>query len=129
MKTKVQKTYWNSQGKHQTAYDKLKNLVPDSGPADTHEGEILRAVSKIYYRYYNDGDSVRMKGGAVQSACTFLQRSDLPVGISRTIEELRVAHNRQEYERHLEKLTSKIVVWIKAKKGKYVENKDDYLQY
>jgi hypothetical protein len=31
-------------------------LMPARGPADTLEGEMLRAVNKIVYRYYNDGD-------------------------------------------------------------------------
>ena len=31
-------------------------LVPDSGKADTKAGEIVRAIARIIYRYYNDGD-------------------------------------------------------------------------
>lgn len=31
-------------------------LVPVSGPAPTLEGELLRAVNRINYRHYNDGD-------------------------------------------------------------------------
>ena len=31
-------------------------LVPDSGKCDTLAGEILRAVNKIEYRWFNDGD-------------------------------------------------------------------------
>lgn len=31
-------------------------LVPAQGPAGTLEGEVIRAVSRIGYRYYNDGD-------------------------------------------------------------------------
>lgn len=31
-------------------------LVPMSGMADTLGGEIVRAVTRIQYRYYNDGD-------------------------------------------------------------------------
>jgi hypothetical protein len=34
----------------------FKKLVPDSGSADTIEGEMIRAMSRILYRYYNDGD-------------------------------------------------------------------------
>ena len=33
-------------------------LVPGSGKADTVAGEIIRAVSRIGYRNYNDGDHV-----------------------------------------------------------------------
>ena len=31
-------------------------LVPGSGNAGTMEGEMLRAINKIVYRKYNDGD-------------------------------------------------------------------------
>ena len=31
-------------------------LVPASGNAGTMEGEMLRAINKIIYRHYNDGD-------------------------------------------------------------------------
>lgn len=33
-------------------------LVPASGKADTVAGEIIRAISRIGYRNYNDGDHV-----------------------------------------------------------------------
>jgi len=31
-------------------------LVPPSGPAKTEEGELVRAIMRIWYRYTNDGD-------------------------------------------------------------------------
>lgn len=31
-------------------------LVPASGMASTVEGEMLRAINRMIYRYYNDGD-------------------------------------------------------------------------
>lgn len=47
-------------------YDKFKNLksyddvfellVPDSGKADTVAGELWRAISRLEYRFFNDGD-------------------------------------------------------------------------
>jgi hypothetical protein len=36
----------------------FEELVPDTGKADTVAGEIIRAVSRIGYRYYNDGDHI-----------------------------------------------------------------------
>lgn len=36
----------------------FSELVPSTGKADTVAGEIIRAVSRISYRYYNDGDRV-----------------------------------------------------------------------
>jgi hypothetical protein len=49
--------YWSGKGPLQKEYDALYNeLVPSMGKADTIEGEVLRAASKIVYRHYNDGD-------------------------------------------------------------------------
>ena len=48
--------YWSKKAnikKHMIIYPKL---VPNYGEADTPEGELLRIISKIYYRYHNDGD-------------------------------------------------------------------------
>ena len=51
-------SYWNNTGKYQKVYTYFwDKLVPLSGNAETPEGELLRNMSKIYYRYYNDGDS------------------------------------------------------------------------
>lgn len=50
-------TYWAGKGQLQKEYDALYNeLVPGMGAADTIQGEVLRAASKIVYRHYNDGD-------------------------------------------------------------------------
>ena len=51
-------TYSNGKGKYQKAYDILwDELVPKSGRADTEMGELLRRLARVYYRYYNDGDT------------------------------------------------------------------------
>ena len=50
--------YWNHKGTFQNTYNYLwKLLVPTEGVAKTDEGNILRIVSKAYYRYFNDGDN------------------------------------------------------------------------
>ena len=49
--------YWDGSGRLQAEYDELyKQLVPASGAAETLEGEVIRASSKIVYRHFNDGD-------------------------------------------------------------------------
>ena len=37
---------------------RFEELVPLEGKADTLAGEIVRAISRIGYRFYNDGDQV-----------------------------------------------------------------------
>ena len=49
-------TYWNETGKFQKAYTFLYDkLVPRSANAEIPIGNLLRIVSKIYYRKFNDG--------------------------------------------------------------------------
>lgn len=51
-------SYSDNKGKYQKAYDFLyKKLVPSSGRAKNALGEVLRLVSRVYYRKENDGDS------------------------------------------------------------------------
>ena len=53
-----EKSYWNENGKYQPEYDRLyEKYVPAKGPADTPQGNLLRLMSKLYYRCYNDGDT------------------------------------------------------------------------
>jgi hypothetical protein len=53
---KYQPLYWNQEGKYQEDYNRIYNeKVPSSGRASTSEGEILRAMSNIYYDHMNNG--------------------------------------------------------------------------
>jgi hypothetical protein len=50
-------SYWNNTGVYQQEYDRLyKELVPNSGSADTLRGELIRAISRISYDWYNNGN-------------------------------------------------------------------------
>ena len=40
-----------------------KRLMPPSGRAETVAGEIIRAVDRIWYRWYNDGDKINVGYG------------------------------------------------------------------
>lgn len=56
-------TYWNNKGLYQVWYDENFNkLVPSSGKADTLSGELLRAISKVYYDSYNNGNMNNTSG-------------------------------------------------------------------
>ena len=55
--TESGKSYWNNNGVYQEQYDKLyESLVPSRGEADTVHGEMLRAVSRLFYDYCNNGN-------------------------------------------------------------------------
>jgi len=59
----------------------FEKLVPSSGPAETREGEMLRAINKIVYRYYNDGDHFDKGYGCETTgpAHAFLVSIDTPI--------------------------------------------------
>ena len=38
----------------------FKELVPDMGKAESLAGELVRAINRIGYRFYNDGDMVNI---------------------------------------------------------------------
>lgn len=45
--------------KNEERINKLfKELVPETGKANSLAGELIRAMSRIAYRFYNDGDQV-----------------------------------------------------------------------
>ena len=60
----MEKTYWNHQGKFQAQYEELFNLVPAMGKSDTVAGEMIRAVSKLGYDFYNNGMGNNTSGAA-----------------------------------------------------------------
>lgn len=55
--------YWNNTGKYQAEYDKAwSELVPSSGSSEYVEGENLRAATRIYYDYFNNGFGNNLTG-------------------------------------------------------------------
>lgn len=51
------KSYWDGSGAYQEEYNTLYDeMVPASGHAETKVGEVLRAVSRLGYEYYNNGN-------------------------------------------------------------------------
>ncbi len=50
------KAYWDNNGKYQEQYDAAwKQLIPAQGEAKDGWPELLRAISRIGYDYYNNG--------------------------------------------------------------------------
>lgn len=51
-------SYWAKTGKYQKEYEEMYDeLVPNEGPAETVKGELIRAVSRLYYEEYNNGNT------------------------------------------------------------------------
>ncbi len=128
-------TYWNNNGKHQKEYETMwERLVPGEGPAATVAGELLRAVSRLYYRWFNDGDRIQpsmdewaMSTSAVQ-AFNYLYQFRDPVTRFSTkplMEAIVGADTEADYEEALEQAADAIIEW--AVKQPDTPNEDDFL--
>lgn len=54
---KMQRSYWDNKGRYQNILNKLtEQLVPIRGAAQTVQGELIRAVNRLYYEYCNNGN-------------------------------------------------------------------------
>lgn len=101
-------------------YDKL---VAGMGKSETVEGEMLRAINRIAYRYYNDGDEY-MTGYGTETAGpahSFLvnarhpQRSAMNTLFKEFVSDA-------EYERILNDVLDVILDHIESRQGKYTKN-------
>lgn len=88
-------------------------LVPPSGAAQSLAGELVRAVSKIGYRFYNDGDVIGIGYG--NETCNAPARFliyNLPKKGAEIVSCMWGNHDDDSYEKLLEELEQFIVDYI-----------------
>ncbi len=113
-------------------YDKL---VPGSGNSDFIEGEMLRAINRIVYRFYNDGDFFYKGYGAETAgpAHSFLTNSrEIPLELQSTLTSTfnkAIDAPEDGYERLLKFALDKILDYIEGKDGNYTESNEDMFNY
>ena len=112
--------------RNEALYDKL---VPGSGAADTVEGEMLRAINRIIYRYYNDGDYY-YEGYGIETAGpahSFLVNANHPQksALVRIFDESR----DEEYEQMLNDALDVILDHIESRQGNYTESSKNMFDY
>ena len=118
--------------RNEPLYDKL---VPGSGNSDFIEGEILRAINRIIYRYYNDGDFFYKGYGAETAgpAHSFLTNSrEIPFELQTTLSSIfnkAIDAPEDGYERLLKFALEKILDYIESKDGNYTESSEDMFSY
>jgi len=126
--------YWMCNGKYQKDYDELwERLVPARGNAATKAGEVLRAVSRIYYRWYNDCDRIQpvlnesVAVSAIKAFKYLYQFLDLDSGFCtrKLMEDIVFADTEEDYELALERAVDAIIEW--AIKQPDTPNSDDFL--
>jgi hypothetical protein len=122
---KEQKTITEFVGKeledrNEPLYDKL---VPGQGDAETVEGEMLRAINRIVYRFYNDGDKY-FEGYGTETAGpahSFLVNANHPLK-SAMIKLFDEPSGDNSYERMLKDVLDMILDHIESRQGKYTKN-------
>lgn len=93
----------------------FEELVPFKGKADTVAGEIIRAISRIGYRYNNDGDCIGIEYG--NETCNPAARYLKSVGdenINETIDLMWGNYREQEYLTYIQILMEEVVEFIEA---------------
>ena len=80
--------------------------VPASGPAKTVYGEIVRALNRVAYRFYNDGDKIAVGYGneTCNSAARYIASNTTPEIEAFMAEKLWDIYSDDEYER-------KLIIW------------------
>jgi hypothetical protein len=106
--------------RNEPLYDKL---VPGNGDAETVEGEMLRAINRLIYRYYNDGDKYYEGYGTETAgpAHSFLVNANHPQKaiMNRLFKEFI---SDDEYERMLKDILDVILDHIESRQGEYTKN-------
>jgi hypothetical protein len=115
--------------------DLFDKLVPSSGNADTVEGEIIRALNRIIYRWGNDGDLFWSGYGAetVGPAMEFLtDASSIPSEIRAKFKAWEDDNFSKDYDKkELEDLASIALQYVemKVRENDLTKNEDDLFNY
>lgn len=125
---------WNAEEINNQLYDML---VPDNGKADTKAGEILRAVNRIAYRFWNDGDLAGQGYGneTVNPAVRYLYNNvtnaskfkSVVIELYKQINYPNLSDN--EYEELLNELVRENVIYILNKEIYNIPNIEDMWDY
>lgn len=117
--------------KIETSFETLAaKYIPNRGKADTVGGELLRAVSRIEYRYYNDGDIAGIGYGkeTVNPAVRFLiAKGD--DNVSSIAESMFSIKNDRMYEFAIKELKEFVPIQIKEFDLLNQPNEEDMLSY
>lgn len=127
--------YWNNPS---AEYHELYNaLVPDSGAAKTIEGELLRAATRLYHDYFNNGFGNNVSG-AENFIRTFGPRERAVVNALNVIHPYTRCDNseldgnkraEQQVEIALDVIVDYVIRQIQQANGNYHPNTDDMFNY
>jgi hypothetical protein len=120
--------YWDNVGPRQADYDRLyKELVPGSGDAETVEGQLLRAASKLAWDFYNNGGGNNVSGALVYLKENFPGfKQSWWDALSPNVCGI-VNDDVKDILPVCEEIVDKVTAYVVRRKGKYAENKHDML--
>ena len=108
--------------KNEERINKLfKELVPETGKADSLAGELVRAMSRIGYRFYNDGDQLGIGYGkgekrvieAVRGAVfSPLLETDIEGAIAKLTADAWAVYSEEAYEKVLDILCGAVADYV-----------------
>lgn len=108
-----------------------EKLVPRSGKANTVAGEILRAINRIGYRKYNDGDHIGVGYGkeTVNPAARYLMKN-CNDKVKNIITKIWGIQEEDDYDKELDKLKFEVLIYlISNPELKTTENMEDMWDY
>lgn len=127
---------FNAEEMNEALFDEL---VPSMGKADTEGGEIIRAVNRIQYRYWNDGD-IAGQGYGKQTVNPAVRFLDFVVDRLKSCAFRTLVNKFQdyvdgtsvsdkEYDEKVKELVKESIIYI-AQKGLYDKsNERDMFDY
>lgn len=117
--------------KNEERIEKLfEELVPEIGKCDSVAGEMVRAVSRIGYRYYNDGDKIGLDYGneTCNAPARYLQKHGNKE-IKILIDDMWGGLSDNLYEICLDKLLGLVADQIEADPSLREKETDDMFDY
>lgn len=109
----------------------FQKLVPSRGRADTVAGEIVRAVYRIDYRFFNDGDHIGVGYG--KETCNPAARyliANTNREIGKIIDHMWGDKSDRRYKDALDILRGAVIRYLNANPKLFeLENGDDMLSY
>ena len=108
----------------------FEELVPASGKADSLAGELVRATSRIGYRFYNDGDQLGVGYGkeTCNPAGRFLIKK-APKEIGDLVAALWGMYTEDGYEAVLDVLVGKVADYVDANPDLRSQPTEDMFDY
>ena len=127
----MEHTYWNGNGKYQTEYDRLIEMMPAVGDADTLGGELIRCVSKLGHELYNNGMGNNSSGAAnfLLHHCAINNNTHKTIYPYTRGKLYSGGYNGDSFQCAVESAVDQTIEWILANDAASTSNSDSMFNY